>query len=137
VVFVPAHETVRFIAKFNDYSDALHPYMFHCHIAKHEDDGLMGQFVVGIPPTGIMNVAKNNKMKVFPNPTKGSLNFEMADNIMITHATIINTHGQTMLQFDLNAVRSDLDVSSLRNGLYFLRLTDGAGETYIKSYLME
>jgi FtsP/CotA-like multicopper oxidase with cupredoxin domain/arylsulfatase A-like enzyme len=47
VVLVKANETVRFIAKFDDYADITHPYMYHCHISLHEDEGMMGQFVVG------------------------------------------------------------------------------------------
>ena len=46
VVFVPSKSTVKFIAKFDDYADSLHPFMFHCHIALHEDEGMMGQFIV-------------------------------------------------------------------------------------------
>ena len=137
VIFVPSHQNVQFIAKFNDYSDALHPYMFHCHIALHEDEGMMGQFVVGNSPSGIMNVQQNKKMKVYPNPTKGILNFEVEDGIQIVHAAVINVRGQNLLQFDLDGTKRDLDVSSLDHGLYFLRLTDKAGATYIKSYLME
>jgi FtsP/CotA-like multicopper oxidase with cupredoxin domain/arylsulfatase A-like enzyme len=54
VVLVKGNETVRFIAKFDDYADISHPYMYHCHISLHEDEGMMGQFVVGssaISPT--------------------------------------------------------------------------------------
>jgi hypothetical protein len=29
--------------------DAEHPYMFHCHLLRHEDQGMMGQFVVVDP----------------------------------------------------------------------------------------
>ncbi|MCF8448874.1 MAG: multicopper oxidase domain-containing protein [Taibaiella sp.] len=137
VVFIPANQTVRFIAKFNDYSDSLKPYMFHCHIALHEDLGMMGQFVVGNSPTGIMNRVLNNKMKLYPNPTKGLLYFEMQDNITITHATVINVHGQVVKEFELNNQKSELDVSMLNKGLYFLRLTDAVSGSYIKSYLME
>jgi FtsP/CotA-like multicopper oxidase with cupredoxin domain len=34
---------------FNDFADADHPYMFHCHLLNHEDAGMMGQFVVVAP----------------------------------------------------------------------------------------
>ena len=47
VVFVPNQSTVKFIAKFDDYADNIHPFMYHCHISLHEDEGMMGQFVVG------------------------------------------------------------------------------------------
>jgi FtsP/CotA-like multicopper oxidase with cupredoxin domain len=45
-VFVPPNETVRLVTRFEDYADAHTPYMFHCHILEHEDNGMMGQFVV-------------------------------------------------------------------------------------------
>ena len=39
-------ETVRFIMRFTDFSDPDTAYMYHCHILEHEDNGMMGQFVV-------------------------------------------------------------------------------------------
>ena len=45
-VLVMPHKTVRIIARFSDFVDPNHPYMFHCHILEHEDAGMMGQFVV-------------------------------------------------------------------------------------------
>ena len=39
-------ETVRFIMRFADFSDPDTAYMYHCHILEHEDNGMMGQFVV-------------------------------------------------------------------------------------------
>jgi FtsP/CotA-like multicopper oxidase with cupredoxin domain len=48
-VYVPPHETVRFVVRFTDYADPTLPYMFHCHLLQHEDRGMMGQFVVVEP----------------------------------------------------------------------------------------
>ncbi|NRA89051.1 MAG: multicopper oxidase domain-containing protein [Rhizobiales bacterium] len=45
-VLVMSQETVRIIAKFEDFSDPKIPYMYHCHILEHEDGGMMGQFLV-------------------------------------------------------------------------------------------
>jgi FtsP/CotA-like multicopper oxidase with cupredoxin domain len=45
-VLVDPGETVRVIAKFEDYADPDHAYMYHCHILEHEDMGMMGQFVI-------------------------------------------------------------------------------------------
>src|SRR5687767_6628088 len=47
VVWVGPKETVRFITKFNNFWGDV-PYMYHCHIAVHEDLGMMKQFVVNI-----------------------------------------------------------------------------------------
>jgi FtsP/CotA-like multicopper oxidase with cupredoxin domain len=48
-VGIPPGQTVRFLARFSDYADPATPYMFHCHLLRHEDRGLMGQFVVVRP----------------------------------------------------------------------------------------
>jgi bilirubin oxidase len=45
-VQVPRGEPVTFVAKFSDFADAVNPYMYHCHFSNHEDEGMMGQFVV-------------------------------------------------------------------------------------------
>lgn len=45
-VMVGSGETVRIIMRFTDFADPHTPYMFHCHVLEHEDNGMMGQFVV-------------------------------------------------------------------------------------------
>jgi len=40
------NESVTFVAKFDDFASDMHPFMYHCHMANHEDGGLMGQFLV-------------------------------------------------------------------------------------------
>lgn len=48
-VYVAPGTTVRLLAQFADYTDPDVPYMFHCHLLRHEDSGMMGQFVVVAP----------------------------------------------------------------------------------------
>jgi bilirubin oxidase len=45
-VHVFKNETVSFIARFDDFASSTDPYMYHCHMANHEDEGTMGQFLV-------------------------------------------------------------------------------------------
>jgi FtsP/CotA-like multicopper oxidase with cupredoxin domain len=45
-VVVRPRETVRIIMRFTDFADPNTPYIFHCHVLEHEDNGMMGQFVV-------------------------------------------------------------------------------------------
>lgn len=45
-IFVPGGDQFRIIMSFTDYADPTVPYMYHCHLLTHEDDGMMGQFVV-------------------------------------------------------------------------------------------
>ena len=50
-VFVPKKAKVRLAVEFGPHADASAPYMYHCHILRHEDKGMMGQFVVVRPGT--------------------------------------------------------------------------------------
>jgi FtsP/CotA-like multicopper oxidase with cupredoxin domain len=45
-IFMPPGRTVRLAMHFTDYADPDTPYMYHCHLLQHEDNGMMGQFVV-------------------------------------------------------------------------------------------
>ena len=48
-VFMPPRRKVELLVRFADYADPDTPYMFHCHLLRHEDQGMMGQFVVVEP----------------------------------------------------------------------------------------
>ncbi|MFT3663271.1 MAG: multicopper oxidase domain-containing protein [Gordonia sp. (in: high G+C Gram-positive bacteria)] len=48
-VWVPRDSTVRLIMTFAHHTDTEVPYMYHCHLLRHEDEGMMGQFLV-VPP---------------------------------------------------------------------------------------
>ncbi|GAA2991442.1 multicopper oxidase domain-containing protein [Microbacterium terrae] len=39
----------RILVRFDDYADPTTPYMYHCHLLWHEDQGMMGQFLVVEP----------------------------------------------------------------------------------------
>jgi blue copper oxidase len=48
-VFARPDSTVRIAVRFGDDTDPDVPYMYHCHLVRHEDQGMMGQFVVVEP----------------------------------------------------------------------------------------
>ncbi|TDE34404.1 copper oxidase [Nonomuraea mesophila] len=48
-VHTPPNVPVRIALRFRGEPDPATPYMFHCHILNHEDQGLMGQYVVTAP----------------------------------------------------------------------------------------
>lgn len=50
-VYVPPKSTVRLAVQFGRFTDPAMPYMYHCHILRHEDSGMMGQFVIVEPGT--------------------------------------------------------------------------------------
>lgn len=44
VILVEEHAEI--LVRFNHPASAHHPFMYHCHILEHEDQGMMGQFAV-------------------------------------------------------------------------------------------
>lgn len=82
VVLVPPGDSVRFITRFEDFADDSVPYMYHCHLLHHEDDGMMGAFLV--IDTTLNAIAENQqlagKMECFPNPVSGELNLLLPEN---------------------------------------------------------
>ncbi|MFD4293101.1 multicopper oxidase family protein [Rhodococcus sp. NPDC058505] len=48
-VYTPPGATIRLVLRFSEYTDPTFPYMYHCHLMLHEDQGMMGQFLVLAP----------------------------------------------------------------------------------------
>ncbi len=48
-VFVPMNRELELAVRFPRYADPATPYMYHCHVLYHEDQGMMAQFVVVEP----------------------------------------------------------------------------------------
>ena len=53
-IYLPAARRFRLLLRFDDYADAAAPYMVHGHLLRHEDEGMMAQFVVVHPGRGQM-----------------------------------------------------------------------------------
>lgn len=124
VVLVKARETVRFIIKFDNFADAAHPYMYHCHISLHEDEGMMGQFVV-TSPTGIDEAAGTKDFSVYPNPATDRLFINFSEPEMQTYyIRVTNALGKVVMMLPRPSLDAGLDISQLSKGIYFLELTE-------------
>lgn len=66
-LYIPRGESVSFIAKFEDFAGE-DPYMYHCHMSNHEDDGLMGEFVVSADPNAIQFKHQSEIVPRLPEP---------------------------------------------------------------------
>lgn len=140
VVFIPAKGTVRFIAKFDDYADALHPFMFHCHISLHEDEGMMGQFVVNDPSSGLTNLTKEQtSYSLYPNPSNDKLFINFVDpSAKVYYISVINALGKVVIMLPQPEWQQGIDITHLTNGVYFMQLTDAKTKTVItKKFIKE
>ena len=48
-IFTEPETEYELLMRFEDYADPNTPYMYHCHLLWHEDQGMMGQFAVVEP----------------------------------------------------------------------------------------
>lgn len=130
VILVPGQQTVRFIAKFDDYSDTVHPYMYHCHIALHEDLGMMGQFVVGSVAANVNEIKPNTEFTLYPNPANTRLYLSLSDNkTEVYYITITTIEGRTVMMLPQPELNSGIDISNLSGGMYLLHMTDKETKT--------
>lgn len=115
VVLVPAGQgNVRFIAKFTDHTSDTVPYMYHCHMLTHEDDGMMGQFLVTDPDASLQSI-ETPEWNIYPNPTNGkiTIDIEQPTKLYITDASgkLVHINNSTGLK------TIDLKVQA---GMYFV-----------------
>lgn len=126
VVLIESNETIRFITKFEDFADTLTPFMYHCHILMHEDDGMMGQFVVVPSQTGISLInKKDNDLKIYPNPTNTNFSLRLNNRTeKIELLEIFNLQREKLIQKVVRNTNelNNIDVSTLSSGTYFVKV---------------
>ncbi|MBK8339818.1 MAG: multicopper oxidase domain-containing protein [Flavobacteriales bacterium] len=130
VVYVPPMGTARVITRFDDFADPDMPYMYHCHLLMHEDEGMMGQFLV-VDPNAIAEQEASASIHIWPNPVtgdhctvkwaeaKGAVNTRLFDAAgrMVNESVLLDaSHGRP------------LTLRMLSPGLYTLLLVDSRGQ---------
>lgn len=126
VMSVPVNESVTFVAKFDDYADLKHPFMYHCHFANHEDDGMMGQFVVSPFPANVNTTANlSTDFTLYPNPANNRLYLRLADAAtQVYYVTITTVQGRTVMMLPKPELSDGIDISSLPSGTYIVQMMD-------------
>ena len=122
VVLVPGGQgTVRFITKFEDFSNPDVPYMYHCHMLTHEDQGMMGQFIIFDPNANVDENNNESTFEFYPNPFSDNLFINSKTESIIT---IFNTLGTEVFKTTVGITNFKCDLSSLNQGAYFIRFNN-------------
>lgn len=138
VVLVKPNETVRVIMKFEDFVDTTTPYMFHCHVLMHEDDGMMGQFIVTPASTGIEATSiSNERVLLFPNPTQNNFTVKLA-SLPSSDAkiTVTDITGRTVYSASIHTMEQTIDASKWAKGMYSVVVKAGYG-TFVQKLIVE
>ncbi len=125
VVVPPNGGVIKLITKYTDYGDSQTPFMFHCHILSHEDNGMMGQFIVTPDnTTGLPTLDKvKSRLIIYPNPVSEKLFFNLSETAGLYKFTykIINSSGSIVRTFESSPI-TEIDVTNLPSGYYQLSL---------------
>lgn len=122
VVLIMPQQYVEFVTKFEDFANDSVPYMYHCHLLHHEDDGMMGSFVV-LDTTSTAGISQNIAEKIFtvyPNPADDIININVSSDEKYT-LVISNLLG---IEIYVSEATSNLklEISNFPKGIYFIQL---------------
>jgi bilirubin oxidase len=127
VVIVPPNGgSVKLITQYNDFGDSLVPFMFHCHILSHEDNGMMGQFIV--KPFIFLSLPESNpavdKVSIYPNPVHDHLHISLPgiDEHSAISCKVYNISGALVIS-SVTLNNSYINVSGLTPGRYIIFYT--------------
>lgn len=128
VVLVMPQQTVSFITKFETFTDTI-PYMYHCHLLHHEDDGMMGAFVVLDTLSSSINETNfSEKISVYPNPGTKEINIALSTLEPSVNYILSDITGRIIS--NSSAIINDnlmrLNVVNLTPGSYFIKITAGS-----------
>lgn len=131
VVLVPAGQTVKFITRFETFCDSAMPYMYHCHMLPHEDDGMMGQFVVTCPAVaGIAESGAGKDLELFPNPVQAGDRVMIVAGEQISEVTVSDLNGKALqILAGLSATTCSLPTAKLVAGIYLVAIKGTSGNT--------
>lgn len=126
VITVNAYDTIRYITKFDDFTNDTIPYMYHCHNLFHEDGGMMGQFIV-TNTTGIEEIySTKGNFKVYPNPSEGLFQLRAAlnNNIKVKQVEVRDVDGKNvkLIEDITSNFEFDVDLSNAGAGIYFIQI---------------
>lgn len=125
VILVKPGDTVRFVTQFTNFSNKTVPYMFHCHLLHHEDEGMMGSFLVlDTNATGIKNPSINNSIHIYPNPSSQKWIITYTTPTEEMQAEVYDTFGRLITSGSMNFESAVLEIDNTEYtpGIYFLRL---------------
>jgi uncharacterized protein (TIGR02145 family) len=85
--------------------------------------------------SGLTDLIKNEKIKIFPNPANSKFSIECNENQEYT-IQVFNMAGECAMQVTIHSIRKEIDISSLSKGVYVVHIS-GADWSVIKKLIKE
>lgn len=133
VVLVMPGEYVDVLTRFEDFADPMVPYMYHCHLLHHEDEGMMGSFLVldTLATSAHFAQLEQIDLQAYPNPTQHNWLIALQSRSKIQSAILVNAWGQAVADLGLTgssgSISAIVPADELAQGIYFLRVQSAQG----------
>jgi bilirubin oxidase len=120
VITVPPNGgSVKLITQYKDFHDDMMPYMYHCHILSHEDNGMMGQFIVNPNPLNTNEITIKDGVEIYPNPINNSQLLNIKSDTNLQSVQFYDVLGRLVLSQNLENKLEAVAVPNL-SGIYML-----------------
>ena len=71
-----------------------------------------------------INELQESMLSIYPNPSTDKITIELSGSVKESYLAIVNTEGQQLLTRQITDPKTQIDISNLPNGVYFVRLTN-------------
>jgi bilirubin oxidase len=125
-------DSVKFLTKFETFTNPIVPYMYHCHLLHHEDDGMMGSFIVidssalGVSDLGNIDHAT---FQIYPNPATSNLIIESKNTSQIISVSVTDMAGRQVYRTTIPGTHYLIDISKWSRGVYAISIINKDGIT--------
>jgi poly(3-hydroxybutyrate) depolymerase len=93
---------------------------------------------LGLPvPSSIEKHDRQNEITIFPNPSQGSFTITATNFNKHLTVSIFDVTGRKADTFEILSSKTNYSNLNLRQGIYFLKITDGSGNLSVKKILVE
>lgn len=111
--------------------DYVKAYMPSDATLSHPNGEVAFTYSTGSCALGVNDTNPEDFLKIFPNPAKTKLNIQFADAASNQHCSLINSVGQSVLEFDSN----EINTTNIPDGVYFLKVA--ALKNYTKKIIIK
>jgi uncharacterized delta-60 repeat protein len=71
-------------------------------------------------------------ISIYPNPTVNRITISLRDGSQAAQGTLVNSEGKKMHTFQVESAETDIDLSGMPRGVYYLKLLHGKGIKVVK-----
>jgi len=104
----------------------------HWYVCKpHASMGMKGKIIVQ-SATGIAENILSSRISVYPNPFRSKVNINL-NQIVRGTLMLSNSFGEALLQTQINTSGLTLDLGDKPSGVYFIAVTDAAGNRQVRT----